>query len=166
MKMLECSTNFYYKFWEQLDGILPDLNELHKLGLKIIGCNKKIDKLWKKTLRINHNYTKIFTSYGRYIKEIRNDEGINEKSFINGNYNMKFLENDYNLMFSDDTVILVISTGSRETQGRIVNANSATSNLFQYNSSELIGQDVSMLMPSIIANRHNQLLDQYFKTGI
>ena len=53
LRAIECSITSYLRFWEQLDGILPDLNELHKYGLEIINNNKEVDELWKKITKIN-----------------------------------------------------------------------------------------------------------------
>ena len=72
--------------------------------------------------------------------------------------------NDFDLMFADDTAIIVMS-GNKETQGKILKSNSAITKLFGYNNYELQGHDVSILMPSIIAHKHQLFLENYFTSG-
>lgn len=50
-------------------------------------------------------------------------------------------------------------------QGTMVSANPATAELFGYERSELVGRNVSMLMPSPDHERHDRYIARYLETG-
>lgn len=52
-----------------------------------------------------------------------------------------------------------------DEQGRIEQANKATTVMFGYPRDELIGANVAMLMPGSDGKRHDQYLDRYNRTG-
>ena len=56
---------------------------------------------------------------------------------------------------------MIVSNGA----GLIVNANPAACDLFQYDASEMIGQNVSMLMPKRMAANHDGYISHHVNTG-
>ncbi len=58
-----------------------------------------------------------------------------------------------------DAIITIDNRGSVRT------FNKAAENLFQFNSSEVIGKNVSMLMPQPYRREHDDYLENYHKTG-
>jgi PAS domain S-box-containing protein len=72
--------------------------------------------------------------------------------------------NDFELMFADDTAIVVIS-GNKDSQAKIMKTNNGITKLFGYNTFEVHGHEVNILMPPIIGVKHNYFLEQFFKTG-
>ncbi len=62
-----------------------------------------------------------------------------------------------------DTAIDAVIT--IDERGTIEQVNRATRTLFGYEASELVGKNVSILMPSDIADRHDSYLETYAKTG-
>jgi PAS domain S-box-containing protein len=67
-------------------------------------------------------------------------------------------------MFAEDTAV-VIMNGSREQQGKIMKTNQGIFKLFGYSMFEVQGHDVNILMPPVIASKHQFFLENYFKTG-
>jgi two-component system sensor kinase FixL len=53
-----------------------------------------------------------------------------------------------------------------DVRGTIVSANPATVKMFQYSTTELIGQNVKLLMPSPYREQHDEYLTRYLETGI
>jgi hypothetical protein len=70
------------------------------------------------------------------LKENQKDDGA-------GSINAA-LTNQFDLMFADDTVVIIIS-GKKETQAKILKTNSGITKLFGYNMLEVIGHDVSII---------------------
>ncbi|MEW4486450.1 PAS domain S-box protein [Thalassoglobus sp. JC818] len=52
-----------------------------------------------------------------------------------------------------------------DSRGTIRHANAAVSNLFQFSQEELIGNNVSMLMPSPYREEHDGYIESYLRTG-
>lgn len=52
-----------------------------------------------------------------------------------------------------------------DEQGKILRVNSATAQLFQYETDELIGQSVNILMPRAMADLHDSFMDAFVQTG-
>ena len=168
-KGIEKSASEHIEFWNHLDSLLPDLNIIHKLGLNIINYSKQCYELWNKLIKINKRYPKALHIYGYYLSEIKNDEEEGEKAIEEGRgiaLNKILIENmsDFELMFADNTAIIVMS-GNKETQSKITNTNSGIQQVFNYTGYELIGQDVILLMPTIIGQKHQMFVDRYFQTG-
>lgn len=168
-RAVEKSTNEHIEFWTQLDSLLPDLNVLHKLGLSITNCNRQNDEIWRQLYKINPNHSKTLNNYGSYLKDIQNNEETGSILLKRG----KTLEagpaegdrTDFSIMFAEDTAIIVMSAGNKETQGKIVKTNAGITQLFNYNPLEVVGHDVNILMPKEIGDWHNQFLEDFFKTG-
>ncbi len=170
MKAIEKSANEHIEFWSQLDSLLPDLNVLHKLGLNITTYGKQAEDIWAKLIKINANHHKALRNYGSYLKDIRNDEEtgfecLEKAKALKCSKSLDEHMNDFAIMFADDTAIVVMSAGNKESQGKITKTNTGITNLFKYNPLEVTGQDVSILMPPIIAAKHNLFLERYFTTG-
>ena len=68
------------------------------------------------------------------------------------------------MMFAEDTAIVVIS-GNKDSQAKIMKTNNGITKLFGYNTFEVHGHEVNILMPPIIGVKHNYFLEQFFKTG-
>lgn len=66
------------------------------------------------------------------------------------------------LALMDATIDAVIVIDHR---GRMTAVNEATRQLFGYRTDELLGQNVSMLMPSPDRERHDEYIARYIKTG-
>jgi PAS domain S-box-containing protein len=68
------------------------------------------------------------------------------------------------MMFAEDTAIVVIS-GNKDSTAKITKTNNGITKLFGYNTFEVHGHEVNILMPPIIGVKHNYFLDSFFKTG-
>ena len=168
-KSIEKSASEHIEFWSHLDSLLPDMNSLHKIGLNIITYSKETLDIWGKLTKINANYHKALRNYGYYLSEIRNDEEegheyIEKAKGLQASGSLEEHMNDFDIMFADDTAIVVMS-GNKETQGKITKTNTGITNLFKYNAQEVTGHDVSILMPTLIATKHQLFLENFFKSG-
>ena len=53
-----------------------------------------------------------------------------------------------------------------DEEGIIQSANPATTNLFQYQPEELLGQNINLLMPSPYREEHDQYIQNYIRSGV
>eukprot|EP00826_Nyctotherus_ovalis_P020941 TRINITY_DN16662_c0_g2_i2.p1 TRINITY_DN16662_c0_g2~~TRINITY_DN16662_c0_g2_i2.p1 ORF type:complete len:307 (+),score=101.15 TRINITY_DN16662_c0_g2_i2:78-998(+) len=168
-RSIEKSTKDHIEFWNHLDSILPDTNILHQIGLNIIGDTKETEDIWTKLIKINGNYPKALFSYGSYLSCIKNDEEegteyLDKAKTLMASDSVERHMNDFEIMFADNTAIIVIS-GSKENQGKIVKTNEGVKKLFKYTKQEVINRSIGMLMPSIISAKHQSFLESFFKSG-
>lgn len=68
------------------------------------------------------------------------------------------------ILFLEDTAVIHVS-GNRDSPGRIVKTNQGLTKIFGYSKSEVVGHLINILMPSIFAKRHSEIMESFFKTG-
>ncbi|MFN7875704.1 MAG: PAS domain S-box protein [Pirellula sp.] len=71
----------------------------------------------------------------------------------------------------EERLLAVLNTASDaiitiDTRGKITDINPATEKMFGYTRSELIGQNVKILMPQPYFNEHDQYIARYMQTGV
>ena len=67
-------------------------------------------------------------------------------------------------MFTIDTTVVHIS-GNRDTSGKILHVSNGLLKNFGHTKAEVVGHNVSFLMPGIIGSRHNDFLEKFYKSG-
>jgi hypothetical protein len=75
-KTIERVCTHQIEFWTQRGNQMPDLNMLHDLGQKIFEASRETEDLWARLCKINPNYAKALTLYGRYISEVKNNRQL------------------------------------------------------------------------------------------
>ena len=170
IKHIEQCAGDHIEFWSQLESMMPNLNEVSKIGLRILETSKEIQRIWTKLNKINPSHPKALNIYGYYLKEISNDAELGteyiEKAIAINLHKSGGDEptNDFDLMFAEDTAIIMIN-GSPEQLGKIIKTNSGVLKLLGYNPFEIYGSDVSIIMPGIFARHHTKFMQRYFETG-
>jgi PAS domain S-box-containing protein len=140
---------------EILQGEETDKNTLQKIRLAIqkrepikaelINYTKSGKKYW-----IEVNIQPIFNKKNELVNFIAVEQDITER---------KNMEERFRLIFqSTDTAFVLV-----DTAGNIKMANPQAERLFQYSSSELIGQPLETLVPHEIAQKHIVLKNEYIK---
>ncbi len=170
VKTVERCAAEHIEFWSHLESLLPDLNELNRLGLNILQSTKEIANIWRKISKINPNHPKALNIYGYYLRDIKNDldtgqDYIERAVSINLHKSVADdMNNEFDIMFAEDTAIIVIN-GCPEFLGKITKTNSGVFKLFGYNPYEIYGNDVSILMPGLFAQQHSKFMHRYFESG-
>ncbi len=68
------------------------------------------------------------------------------------------------MLFSDNTTVLHVS-GNKESVGKILKTSGGLTKVFGYNKSEVMGHSVNIMMPSIFAQKHQDFMERFFRTG-
>ena len=55
-KQIEKVCNYQVEFWTHLTTVIPDLNVLNDLNLKIYKASQEAERYWKQLSKINPNY--------------------------------------------------------------------------------------------------------------
>lgn len=170
VKVIEKCAGEHIEFWSHLESLLPDLNELNRIGLNILLSSRSIEDIWRKINKINPNHPKALNTYGYYLRDIKNDPELGQECIekaISINLHKSVVDdinNEFELMFAEDTAIIVIN-GSPDYLGKITKTNAGVFKLFGYNPYEIYGNDVSILMPGLFAQQHPRFMHRYFETG-
>ena len=82
----------------------------------------------------------------------------------NDNFGEHINLNFYFILFSKETGI-IIANGDKGNEGVIKLANNEIGNIFKYKSIDLIGNNISILMPKIFATNHSKYVERYFNIG-
>jgi PAS domain S-box-containing protein len=85
----------------------------------------------------------------------------------NVNYNNKSIDEKVkksDVLFTEDIAIIHIS-GNKESSGRILKVGQGLYKCFGMVKAEVIGHNVNIMMPSLFAEKHDDYLSHYYKTG-
>ena len=169
----------YYKelihFLENIKSENPNIALLEKKGVVLLALQKKIDEIF---LIGEENPVYLYT-YFQYLQTYKPDHKKDIVKYIKKFNALKLLErmtlreNNHiyefiveNLTFSTNSSFLFVS-GSQESLGRIVKVDSKLMRLLNYKEKmELMGNNINILIPNIIAENHQNYLENYLKTGI
>ena len=168
VELLKTSTNLRTKFFTELKDV-ANLNKLHKLGFKITQLNKQIKTMWDQLKDIYPYHLPILTVYKNYLylvsgntEETLNIQQILNKSLWEQGVTKEFSNKN---LFSDDSTTIIMG-GERHNTGKILMASKSVEKLFGYTPKTLVNVNVSILMPEIIRNQHNDILQHHFTTSV
>ena len=68
------------------------------------------------------------------------------------------------ILFTEDSTVVHIS-GNKESSGRILKVSQGLYKCFGYTKQEVIGHNVSFLMPAILGDKHKAFLESFYRTG-
>ena len=177
--LISNTTKLYVEFWSIFSAnITNSLNtsKLYKLGEKLNGYLKEINNLWNNNLRykkINFENQNIIQLYARFLKEILWDQQkseavqkkINEEQYLQ-EFNKIKDENKINMrnidsIESQDFVIYANTT--EKGKCNIIQFSNSLSYVIGYQKSELINKPLDLIIPSILDNNHQSLIENYIK---
>ena len=169
MKHIYVAASNNLEFWTHLGSLMPDLNILHKIGLKIITDHTIVDDHWNKMQQINPKYPKALLFMGEFVNLVKNDceegeELLKRARAFNTNKSLDREKwTDFEILFRDDSAVIVVS-GNQENEGKILEASNGIFSLLGYQPVEVKGQEVNIIIPKIISVHHPSFLKKYFNT--
>ncbi len=162
-QMITLSAEKRYDFWNELKNDMPSLNLLRDLGYNQLEINIEIEKLWKAITDIYPNHIESVDLYSKYIiyvlGEVESGRILSEKLAIMPELRQT-KELNKNILFSNEAASIIISGNSLET-GHIVKASKKVKDIFNFNPTELIGRDITILMPKVIGLHHYKFIKNY-----
>lgn len=168
MKKLEESVICYIDFWSIISHEKIDLDQLKKIGSKINKTKVAVEHYWGKIMNLNmRSKSEFMVVYGKYLTSIANDTEEGEELIAKAQTmieveNAKKKDLNYFEVTDDISKILiplVIVSGQPKQIGIIVNANLPLCGMFGYSKKDLIGKNINILVPEIIAKRHDSYIE-------
>lgn len=166
-RQIEKVCNYQLEFWTHLANVIPDLNYLNKLNNQIVDSAAEADRFWDLLCRINPDYPQALMIYSEYLSIVRNnqkggklysDKAEKLQAFgAKGGGNDNVLTSS-EILFSEEAVILHIS-GNKESSGKIMKTSKGLKKCFGFDRQEMNGQNVTILMTNMFANKHNAFLE-------
>ena len=164
------STNNCKKFWTEIKRRVFRPEIVEKNGNKITEKTLKIEIIFQKIIKLNPSDYRLYKLYGSYLQSIwRWEDDANNyilrafnqikfnKTVENHDRKFKFIENT-------DSGITIISADDKNT-GIIDYCNLTFCNIFNYDKKDLIGKNISKIMPWNIGNYHNNFIINYFQNS-
>ena len=165
----------YYEFWSSLykshlQGT-EDFSKLNDIGEKLNSLIDEIGKKFDQLHRVKNDDVEVLNLYSGFLKNILNNNNkhdelkniidslsnvdkIQDKEIDFTNFDLKFLNN------SDEYKYIIISA-EEESLGIILNLSLNVCQIFGYNKNELIGKEVSVLLPELFHKQFKLYLIQY-----
>ena len=164
-KQIERVCNHQVEFWTHLAKLIPDLNHLNNLNNMIVESAAEAERYWDQLRSINPNYPQALLMYAEYLTFIRNNTQAGKIYFDKAekvSFGAKSAHDNpltrSDMLFSDELVILHIS-GNRESSGRVVKTSLGLKKCFGWDKTEIMGQNINILMSTLFAAKHNSFLD-------
>lgn len=171
----EAVTRSQFYFWAELESKAPKIQKLNKLAgetTKMIGVAKAN---YQRLLKLNSKNTQALRMYGWFLSSLNNFSELGQRYLNKAEMQEEAQQKNMNsnvmtsltqpLSFFDaDNAILCVS-GDFETIGEIQKANASACQLFGYLSAELIGRNVSLIIPSPFSELHDDYIKRYHECG-
>ncbi len=167
-KDLELTEDFWKIFSKKENKSIIDFNNVFKISEQIMISKSNVEKIWKILYSLYSGINEVFDFYSDYVEQINDDsflkrelESIKRKNETSSD---SINQNYYNLMFKSETGICICN-GDNGKEGLIEKVNLEFEKIFKFTNNELIGKDISILMPKIFSNQHKEFMQNYINIG-
>ena len=158
------------KFWKILLLDIPDMANLNNCVVNLFKTRKKLMNTVNEINKFNVNDSEFFVKYGLFMRLIMNDVYASSMAYNNTIrasevISRKWGRDNSTSLFRNDVKMMIIAI-SLETRDFMIikDANEECRHILQIERSELIGTQITTLMPQMIAQAHNQYLQKFFQT--
>ena len=169
---VENAVDLHLEFWRELLENNPDIQKLQSLGSKITHSLEETSAEFIKLNDINPNHIKMLQIYGNYLKDIVNDEVEGQRTLEKAEYvdksaavNKQFVDNDHLKYGENSNTCIFTVSGNLSSIGTIKNVNNEITRILGFSKPDLIGQNISRIIPKIIGDLHDGFMKNYFETS-
>jgi PAS domain S-box-containing protein len=165
---IEKAVRLHYEFWTELTEDNPNIEKLETLGSNIIRTVEEAKRLFEVLNEINPNHYKCLDLFGRFLKDISNDDTngqriIERAEKLQKTSGVRQIIEDQIIKFEENSDLCIITiSGNHREIGTITNSNTQVFNILGYHKADLIGEKIETIMPKIFADNHDHLLLNYF----
>jgi hypothetical protein len=166
----ERCTRAILSFWQELLSSHYDMSRLHRIANTINAAMSIAQDKYKRLIKLNSTSESILRQYASFLIEIANDtvQGTmytikaDELEDTRTKTTASHTRRDA-LLDADNAVI--VASGDRLSMGEIVNANLGASKMLACSRSEIVGSNLSSIMPVPYSTYHTGWLRAYSDTG-
>ncbi|KAJ3109936.1 hypothetical protein HDU96_007041 [Phlyctochytrium bullatum] len=176
------ATEAVIHFWSELLKKHPSYRNLQHHGTKISTAVSSAQSHYLALIKLSPDAPHVYRLYGNFLINVMNDakqgkdliehaEDLEEEHQNRTKDEFKEAEDglmpdNLNLdLLSDENATITIS-GERQNIGQILHMNSVTTKVFGYKKGELVGCNISTLLPSPFSESHDLFILKYLETGM
>lgn len=165
--------------WTELRQKSPNLGELQHIAEHLAKALTETEHCFKAMMKISRNSAKAMHAYGAFLIRIRHSESegmalvqraerleqaaLNQAQREIAHFRMSELCHEHLVM--DETAAVIVTSGEPARLGEITTCNAVAASLFKRPKSQIVGQNVNILVPPPIAGVHEHFLRKYSRTG-
>ncbi|CAD8205602.1 unnamed protein product [Paramecium octaurelia] len=169
--MIQKSAESHLEFWRELQEDHPNILKLQNIGLKVLHQIDLCDEGYQELVEINNNNLNLLEFYNAYLQMVVHDKEQHEQLSQQISQIKKTIYQrkqgggqESKITESQETIIITMS-GNVGSIGIVASCNNEIQKSLGYPASELFEQNVSKIMPKIIGDQHNQLVENYMRTS-
>ncbi|KAM3130308.1 hypothetical protein pb186bvf_017604 [Paramecium bursaria] len=169
---IEKSVTLHMEFWRELLEENPDIQKLQSLGSKITNTVESTNDFFKVLNDMNPNHIKCLQIYGKFLKEIVNDDVEGQRILEKSDYiskstaqNKLGLDQDRLKYGENSNTCIITCSGNYNNIGIVTNTNNEITRILGFSKSDVIGQNVNRIMPKVYADQHDQFMKSYLETS-
>ena len=123
---------------------------------------------------MNASNVKCLKIHGNFLKNIVNDEQEGQRilqrvDFVSRSANMMHKRLGFNqewMRFGENSnSCIIICSGNFDQMGEVLQVNQEITRILEYQKSDIVGQNISLIMPKIYAEKHDKFMANYFETS-
>jgi PAS domain S-box-containing protein len=171
----ETVTRSQFYFWAELESKTPKIQKLNKLAgetSKMIGVTRNN---YQRLLKLNSKNTQALRMYGWFLSSLNNYSDLGQRYLNKAEMQEEAQQKNVNAniinsltqplsFFDSDNAILRVSADF-ETIGEIQKANASACQLLGYLSAELVGRNISLIIPSPFSELHDEYIKRFHDSG-
>ncbi len=159
-------------FWTELLQISINITRLYSKSIRISELYLRITETVQQMLEIYPDHTGLLRDYAQFLAEVVNND-VESAEYMEQATNAAKISaivktdtsyEDIKYGYNSSAVTLAMS-GNIGSTGIIQNSNDKILQ-FGYSKNEVIGNNVSMLMPKYVGDMHDGFILNYFNTGV
>jgi len=168
-KVLYYSSRLVIKFWTILQ--MPKINatELYSKGEQITIALQWVSDTFKKAVELNPDYSYNYVYYGQFLQQVLNNEDEGREWIAKAEDVVKqqrdsWVKHSGEITKSSETAILVIN-GNIGAVGIVERANEHVKTQLGFDVNDLVGRNISRVMPKVIGEVHDNFMMHHVRTG-
>ena len=133
----------------------------------------EVNELFKTLNDINPNHIKLLEIYAGFLTHVSNDDQAASKYYEKLSFIMKTtnkaeafgVSEDNSKAGDNENTIVATLSGNPWDRGMVLNINNEIKRVLNFDKKEIIGGSIEKLMPKIIGELHDSILDRFFSTS-
>jgi len=150
---------------------VDNFNKIHKIGLKILKDNKKIEEIYSNLIKVKTDNIEIIKLYSEFVEEILKDDeklekckNISKMSYSN-DYEISekdFSNFDLNILNEKGNLPYFIISINDDNESKIIDLSMNVCKIFGYTKNELLGQNINFIIPTLFHQKHDLLIKEQY----